>query len=135
MRRLLIISMLTLPLGLHAQDANPDLRAGDKAYRQQQYANAAESYRKVLNKTPANPVAGYNLGNALFKDKRNGEALQAYDQAIKAAREAGCCPMPGTTKAFPWEPIRNWRRASTPTRTPSGSTLRTPWRVRTCNVR
>lgn len=86
MRRLLIISMLTLPLGLHAQDANPDLRAGDKAYRQQQYANAAESYRKVLNKTPANPVAGYNLGNALFKDKRNGEALQAYDQAIKAAR-------------------------------------------------
>jgi Ca-activated chloride channel homolog len=70
-----------------AQAQSAGLRAGNKAYRQQQYANAAEAYRKVLARTPGNAVAGFNLGNALYKDKRNGEAEQAFDLAI--AHSAG----------------------------------------------
>ena len=81
-----VISLFFFPCMVMAQAASPDLRAGNQAYKQQQYATAAESYRKVLSKTPGNPIAGYNLGNALFRDKRNGEAQQAYDQAITAAR-------------------------------------------------
>jgi tetratricopeptide (TPR) repeat protein len=86
MRALTIISILFLfPAILHAQAASPELQAGNKAYRQQQYANAAESYRKALAQVPGSPIAGFNLGNALYKDKRNGEAQQAYDQAIQGA--------------------------------------------------
>ena len=86
MRTAIIITSFFLPTMVLAQAAGGDLRAGNKAYKQQQYATAAESYRKVLARTPADPIAGYNLGNALFRDKRNGEARQAYDQAISGAR-------------------------------------------------
>jgi len=86
MRTIAIISLFFFPAMVQAQSASPELQTGNRAYKQQQYANAAESYRKVLARTPGNPVAGYNLGNALFRDKRNGEAQQAYDQAISAAR-------------------------------------------------
>ena len=85
MRMMQVILMVSLPMVMHGQQTDPGLRAGDKAYRQQQYANAVESYRKVLARTPDDPIAAYNLGNALFRDKRNGEAQQAYDQAVKAA--------------------------------------------------
>jgi len=86
--RCLIVIFLLIPRVLTAQTEAAAIRSGNQAYRQQQYARAAEQYQKALEQVPGNGTAGYNLGNALFRDKRSAEAEKAFDRVIAATRNA-----------------------------------------------
>jgi Ca-activated chloride channel family protein len=88
MSRLAIIASLLLPLCIQAQADRSALVSGNRSYRQQQYAKAAEQYQKALGLSPGNGMAGFNLGNALFRDKRNADAEKAYDGVIAGTRNA-----------------------------------------------
>ena len=71
------------PFFLSAQNNNTLIKNGNDAYNKREYDEAADNYKKVADKDPANEKAQYNLGNALYKKGSEAEALHAYDVAIK----------------------------------------------------
>ena len=64
---------------------------GNVFYRQQDWAGAAQQYEQALG--AADPDlssrAAYNLGNALFNDKKYDEAVKAYTRSLKSAPKDG----------------------------------------------
>lgn len=76
---LLPASFFLLPAS--AQNEKQTIKKGNEAYGKGEYEKAAAEYKKVTDKNPANPTANYNLGNALYKNKKADEAVTAYENA------------------------------------------------------
>src|SRR5574344_1464169 len=66
-----------------AQTDRTYIAAGNKLYRQGQFAQSEVMYRKAIDKNPRNPHAVYNLGNALLMQKKDSLALIQYQNAAK----------------------------------------------------
>ena len=80
------VMLLTLFLGLmvHAQAQQPSsMQQSDVAYRQSQYEMAEEGYRTALQKDATNSDAAFNLGNALYRQKKYKESLTYFEVASK----------------------------------------------------
>jgi tetratricopeptide (TPR) repeat protein len=89
---LLPVVFCLLPITSSAQDDKKIIKKGNEAYQKNEFDKAAEEYKKVTAKTPANATAQYNLGNALYKSNKADEAVDAYDNAVgnlKAKNEKG----------------------------------------------
>ena len=82
-RVLTIVSFVLLSSTSFAQTDRQYIRDGNRAFRMGDYANAEVAYRKAVEKNPRNPQAVYNLGNALFAQKKDSAAVQQYEQAAK----------------------------------------------------
>jgi Ca-activated chloride channel family protein len=82
---LLLIIICQLPFNAVAQSDKAVIKKGNEAYQKNEFENAAEQYQKVTSKTPENATAQYNLGNALYKNSKAEEAVNAYDNAAKNA--------------------------------------------------
>ncbi|MCB9285280.1 MAG: tetratricopeptide repeat protein [Lewinellaceae bacterium] len=82
------LSLLLLFLGYAAgaQSAHDQLRAGDKAYKTQDYKGAEEAYRKALEKKPSTQGT-YNLGSAIYEQQRFDEAQQQFESAAGQAKD------------------------------------------------
>jgi Ca-activated chloride channel family protein len=80
MKVIITICMSLLFAYTYAQDG--DVVKGNRFYKEGNYEKAEESYRKSLTKKP-NPVAGYNLGNTLYKREEIEQALKAFDETIE----------------------------------------------------
>ena len=75
MMRLLSIVVLCLPL--LARGAGPDdFAAAEEAYKAGAFDRAAALYSKAIEDGWVAPELFYNLGNALFKQDRIGEAVK-----------------------------------------------------------
>lgn len=72
-------------ISARAQNAQKLIREGNKAYQQNQFGKASEQYRKALQKNASSSVAQYNLGNALYRDNKAGDAITAYEAAASGA--------------------------------------------------
>ncbi len=59
-----------------------DFERGVAAYSQQQYANSAAIFSDLAKSHPS-PAVFYNLGNALYRNGKKGEALAAYHAALR----------------------------------------------------
>lgn len=57
-----------------AQSGDAALNKGNDYYRQGQFSLAENQYKAVLQKTPDNSTAQYNLANALYQQKKWAEA-------------------------------------------------------------
>lgn len=79
---LLLAANCLLPLNASAQNAKELIKKGNEAYGKKDYDQAIMSYRQAEEKKPGNPVAQYNLGNALYKNNKADEAVAAYDNAL-----------------------------------------------------
>lgn len=65
-------------LVLSGQSEHSQLRMGDLHYERQDWMNAEDAYRKAwVNKN--NLKGGYNLGNAIYQQKRYEEAIRQYE--------------------------------------------------------
>lgn len=82
----MLAGILILPFLLTAQSSNTLIKKGNDAYNNKQYDVAAENYKRVADKEPANEKAQYNLGNALYKKGNSDEASLAYAAAIKSGK-------------------------------------------------
>jgi Ca-activated chloride channel family protein len=78
---LLIVSCLST-LTSKAQNDKALIKKGNEAYEKKEYDNAIKNYQQAAEKNPANATAQYNLGNALYKNNKTDEAVQAYDGAL-----------------------------------------------------
>lgn len=77
-----ILLMSIITISVWAQKENDDLRAGNKLYKASKFIEAEIAYRKGLLKNPKSFEANYNLGNALFKQKKYPQALEQYNNAL-----------------------------------------------------
>jgi len=79
---LLLIFCSLFPAASFAQNEKALIKKGNEAYEKREYENAATSYRQATDKKPGDPVAQYNLGNALYKNNKTEEAISAYEKAL-----------------------------------------------------
>ncbi len=54
------------------------IREGNKNYESENYGNAIVAYQKALKETPESFEAAFNLGDALFREKKYEEAAQQF---------------------------------------------------------
>jgi len=85
MKTILLVIILLLNTSLFAQEAI--LAKGNEYYRQEQYELAEGQYRKVLESSPDNQVALFNLANALQKQKKYDEAAVLMEQLAGKTRD------------------------------------------------
>ncbi|MFN2394471.1 MAG: tetratricopeptide repeat protein [Bacteroidales bacterium] len=62
-----------------SQNVNPDLRKGNRDYKNENYSDAEMNYRKALEEEPGNIKALYNLANSLYKQGRYDEATNILE--------------------------------------------------------
>ena len=75
---LLIISAVTF-----AQKSDKDLPIGNEQFAANKFVEAEANYRISASKFKKKAIANYNLGNAVYKQKQNGEAKLAFAKAAK----------------------------------------------------
>jgi tetratricopeptide (TPR) repeat protein len=83
---LFVILILSNSL-LFGQQEKPLVRAGNKLYKEKQYDQSLEQYKKAITVSPANPLANYNMGNAQFRTNRLDEAVTSYDASISSSKK------------------------------------------------
>lgn len=83
---LLIITLLQSAFAFCQEDRTLVMK-GNELYKRQQYDQAAEEYQKAANINSKNSKTLYNLGNALYKGKKNQEAQKVFDDAAKTAKD------------------------------------------------
>jgi Ca-activated chloride channel family protein len=74
-------AFLGAPLSSLAQTEKANIKKGNEAYKKNEFDKAAAEYQNVITKTPTNATAQFNLGNALYKNKKTDDAINAYDNA------------------------------------------------------
>ena len=65
------------------------MRSGNRLYRDSMYTKAEVDYRKAIEANSRFPQAYFNLGNALLRQQKPKEAMQAYEQAVKVETNKG----------------------------------------------
>ncbi|GGK37737.1 hypothetical protein GCM10007963_02300 [Lutibacter litoralis] len=69
------------------REAREDVREGNKLYNQLKFDEAEVAYKKALSKNPNYPKASYNLGNAIYQQNRNKEAVAQFELVEKTATD------------------------------------------------
>ena len=67
-----------------AQQEAPDLRRGNHQYADSNYVDAEVNYRRALDKNSQSFQANFNLGDALYRQEKYPEALEAFGKAEQA---------------------------------------------------
>ncbi len=65
------------------REAREDIREGNKLYNQLKFEEAEILYKKALTKNPDYPKATYNLGNTIYQQDRNKEAVNQFELVEK----------------------------------------------------
>ncbi|MFI3249215.1 MAG: tetratricopeptide repeat protein [Rikenellaceae bacterium] len=74
----LLLAFVTLSVSAQELPERGEVRRGNKAYLQEDYAAAAESYMKAMSYSPDSFEPRFNLSNALFK----GEQLEDAEKLL-----------------------------------------------------
>ena len=69
------------------REAREHVRQGNKLYNELKFKEAEFEYKKALAKNPLYDKASYNLGNAVYNQDRNKEAVGQYQLVEKTATE------------------------------------------------
>lgn len=80
---LLILGVLAFVLPAAAQKERKFIRQGNELYDKQEFEKAEVEYRKALDKKAVSFEAAFNLGDALYKQKKYDEALQQFSALAK----------------------------------------------------
>jgi len=65
------------------REARENVREGNELYNQLKFKEAEIAYKKGLSKSPNYPAASYNLGNAIYQQDRNKEAVSQFELVEK----------------------------------------------------
>jgi len=77
---IIVICMLLQGLVVFAQKEKKYIHNGNKLYQQQKYAEAEASYRQSVEKTKESVAGNFNLGDALYKQKKFDNAAQKFTE-------------------------------------------------------
>ncbi len=65
------------------REARENVREGNMLYNQLKFSEAEIAYKKAISKNPNYPKASYNLGNAVYHQQRNKEAVNQFELVEK----------------------------------------------------
>ena len=83
----LILLMLACALSASAQQERKFIREGNGLFNGQDFEKAEVEYRKAIDKKALSFEAGFNLGDALYKQKKYEEALQQFSAMAKEEKD------------------------------------------------
>lgn len=87
MNKIVYILVLMLSGFIFGQKPDKDLYEGNQSFTQKNYATAEADYRVTESKkSTKKAVAGYNLGNSIYRQNQQGEAQIKYIQALESAK-------------------------------------------------
>lgn len=90
MKSLLICLILfLLASSVMAQSGHGDIRQGNRYFKSEKFENAETAYRKAMEEKNIDKIAGFNLGDALYRQKKFEEAGKQFEasastDAVKA---------------------------------------------------
>ena len=88
MKQLIIIALLVLQASfLFAQQEKKYIKKGNDLYLQKDYKAAEESYRKSVSKTSKTVEGNFNLGDALYKQKKFEEAGDQFSKLAASSKD------------------------------------------------
>jgi Ca-activated chloride channel family protein len=73
-----IAGMLFFYPAAHGQNSGEYIRKGNRLYQKNEYAGSEGMYRRAQTSDKASPDATFNLGDALYKQGRFGEATKEF---------------------------------------------------------
>lgn len=83
MKIALILFLISMAFTATAQKERKFVRGGNELYNKQDFEKAEVEYRKALDKQAESYEAAFNLGDALYKQKKYDEALQQFVNLAK----------------------------------------------------
>lgn len=87
MRKIVYIVLLLNCITLFSQEKDKNLYNGNQSFSEKKYVDAEADYRVTESKkSPKKAVAGYNLGNSIYRQNQQGEAQIKYIQALETAK-------------------------------------------------
>ncbi len=87
MKRLIVFTYLLLQgLLLFAQKEKRDIHKGNQLYQQQKYAEAEALYKKSVEKSKESVAGNFNLGDALYKQKKLDNAAQKFTEIAGSSK-------------------------------------------------
>lgn len=84
---ILLLLFMIASCSIQAQDDQSLLLEGNNLYKNKQYDKAIDQYQKATDKDTKDPKAKYNLGNALYRSKKNEAAQKAYTGAAENTKD------------------------------------------------
>ena len=87
MRKIVYIVTLLNCFVLFRQEKDKNLYNGNQSFTEKKYVDSEADYRVTESKkSPKKAVAGYNLGNSIYRQNQQGEAQIKYIQALEVAK-------------------------------------------------
>ena len=87
MNKIVYIVVLLISGVLFSQEKDKNLYNGNQSFVQKSYTSAEADYRVTESKkSPKKAIAGYNLGNSIYRQNQPGEAQIKYIQALESAK-------------------------------------------------
>jgi tetratricopeptide (TPR) repeat protein len=88
MKRIILICAILLQASvLFAQQEKKDILKGNELYQQKKYNEAEANYRKALQRQKKNVVGSFNLGDALYKEKKFDQAGKQFTQIAASSKD------------------------------------------------
>jgi tetratricopeptide (TPR) repeat protein len=82
-----ILLFLVCCINLNAQEVYNLVRKGNNDFKNERFIDAEVRYKKALEKDVSNPIALYNLGNAVYEQGRFEEANGIFESAALSFKE------------------------------------------------
>ena len=80
---LTLMIALIVTMNAFAQQERKIIRSGNELFNKQDFEKAEVEYRKALDTKEDSYEAAFNLGDALYKQKKYEEALQQFDNLVE----------------------------------------------------
>jgi tetratricopeptide (TPR) repeat protein len=72
-----------------SQTQNSFIRKGNQLYKKGEYDKSLSEYERAIKLDPANPLANYNFGNALFRKEKWEDAEKNFETVITNSKDDG----------------------------------------------
>jgi tetratricopeptide (TPR) repeat protein len=84
---LIVIALLFLTSNAFSQSNLSTLNDGVDKYEQKKYLDAEIDFRKVVETTPKNFEANFNLGTSYYKQEKYDDAIKAFTNSLTSAKD------------------------------------------------
>ena len=85
---LIVIIFLSSALAVSAQNDEKAIRKGNRQYKKANFAEAITKYKEVIESSPNNTKARFNLGDAYFGLQQYDSAYAAFEKVVEMSPDA-----------------------------------------------